>query len=123
MYNFVFYFFYRMLSRSGDDDSLFSSILGVFLVIGLHIIALLKILAHFNVIEGLPIFSDTYLHNKLYWFLPLGVILGIVYLYFNKRKAKRVIDKYSSKENFYSLGNVTLFIFLIVVPAIVIAKL
>ena len=123
MYEFVFYFFYRILSRKGDDDSLFSSILCIFLIVGLHIVAVLKICAHFNNIEGMPVFSGTYLHNKLYWFLPLGVVLGIVYLYFNKSKTKRIIEKYSAKEDFFSLANIALFLIVIIVPALVVAKL
>lgn len=123
MYDFVFYFLYGILNKSNDDDSVFSAILGSFIIIGLHIISILKIFAYFGIIEGLPVFSNAYLINKLYWFIPLVMVLGIVNLYFGKEKTKAIISKYSSKENFYSFGNILLFLLLIIVPALLIAKL
>jgi uncharacterized membrane protein len=121
MYDFVFYFFYGILRRT-DDDPIFTSILGVFLIIALHIIAFLSVLVHFNLFS-FPRFSNTYLYNKLYWYIPGALVLVPIYLYFSKRKTKNILQKYSEKEDFYSAVNILFFLLLIIIPALAIAKL
>lgn len=121
MYNFAFYFFYRELARR-NDDSIFTSILGVFIIIGLHFFTIIKVLDNFGIISY-PTFSSTYLYNKLYWYIPCAVILGVVYLYFNKVKTKAIIEKYSANDNFYSIGNILLFLLQILIPILIIVKI
>lgn len=57
MYDFVYYFFYRMLRRS-DDEAAFSAKLGVFIIIALHLGTVIKALDYFGVIT-FPRFSST----------------------------------------------------------------
>jgi len=121
MYDFVFYFFYGILRRT-DDDPIFTSILGVFIIIALHIISFLSILAHFNLFS-FPRFSNTYLYNKLYWYIPGAIILGCIFVFFGKERTKAIIQKYMEKENFYSAGNILFFLLQILIPALAIAKL
>lgn len=121
MYDFVFYFFYGILKRR-NDDTVFTSIIGVFLLAGLHLMTIIEILVYFKLIK-MPVFSSTYLYNKLSWYIPWAVVLGIIYMYFGKKKTKTIIEKYSSKENFYSLANNTLFLLIIGIPVLIIVLL
>lgn len=121
MYDFAFYFFYGILA-SRKDNTVFTSILGVAIIISLHILSIAILLSYFNVIGKIPVFSKTYLYNKLYWYIPVLLLIGIVFLYFNKSKVKSILEKYSAKEDFYSFGNIMFFLLMIVVPSLVIAK-
>jgi hypothetical protein len=121
MYDFAFYFFYGMLVRR-KDNTVFTSVLGVAIIISLHILSIAILLSYFDVIAEIPVFSKTYLYNKLYWYAPVLLLIGIVFMYFTKSKVKSILEKYSARENFYSFGNIILFLLMIVVPSLVIAK-
>jgi len=121
MYDFAFYFFYGILERR-KDNTVFTSILGVTIIVFLHVLSVVFLLSHFNIIGKIPVFSNTYLYNKLYWFVPSLVFIGIIFLYFTKRKVKSILEKYSAKEDFYSFGSIIFFLLMIVVPSLVIAK-
>jgi len=122
MYKFVFYFFYRTLLKL-NDDTIFTAKLGVAIVLCLHLISLANILKFFGLIDGIPIFSDIYLFNKLYWYPFIIIIIGLILLNFNKVKTKAIIEKYSANDNFYSIGNILLFLLLIVIPVLIIIKI
>lgn len=121
MYGFAFYFFYGILSGRAKD-AVFTSKLAMAVIVVLHLVTIAKILVYLKVINGIPIFSSTYLHNKLYWYIPILLLFGIIFFLFDKSKTKEVIDKYS-KTNFYSIGNVFLFLLFIIIPIILIAML
>ena len=121
MYEFAFYFIYKILARL-NDDTVFTSVLGVAIIIFLHVLSIAILLSHFHVIGKLPVFSETYLYNKLYWYLPSLLFIGIVFMFFTKSKVKSIVEKYSGKEDFFSFGNIILFLLMILVPALVIAK-
>lgn len=123
MYEFMFYFLYGILKKYKDDDAVFTAVLGVFLMITIHLLALAAGLKFVGVIENIPVFSKVYLFNKLYCYLPLGVLLAGVYLYFNKSRTSAVIAKYSAMDDFYSFANVLKFLLAIVVPAVAIGVL
>lgn len=88
-----------MLLRS-KENSVFTSVLGVAIIISLHILSIAILLSHFNIIGEIPVFSKTYLYNKLYWYAPVLLLIGIVFMYFTKSKVKSILEKYSGKENF-----------------------
>lgn len=121
MYDFAFYFFYGILLRR-KDNTVFTSVLGVTIIISLHILSIAILLSNFNIIGEIPVFSKTYLYNKLYWYPPVLLLIGIVFMYFTKSRVKSILEKYSVKENFYSFGNIILFLLMIVIPALIIAK-
>ena len=121
MYNFLFYFFYNLFTRLKIDDTIFTSVLWTFIIIGLHIMAFIKLLVWFNVMASMPLFSKIYLYNKLHWFLPLSVVLLIVFLYFNKGKTKKIIEKNEERHNFFTLKNIVTFLATIIVPSFIIA--
>ena len=121
MYDFAFYFFYGMLLRR-KDNTVFTSVLGVTIIISLHILSIAILLSHFNIIGEIPVFSKTYLYNKLYWYPSVLLLTGIVFMYFTKSRVKSILEKYSVNENFYSFGNIILFLLMIVIPALIIAK-
>jgi hypothetical protein len=117
MYNLAFYFIYRVIARK-DDDTVFTSVLGVFIIIGLHIISILQVLHHFGLFS-FPRFSRIYLYNKLYWCIPCSVVLAFVFLYYDKAKTKAIIEKYSADEDIYSMGSFLLFLSMILVPVLI----
>ena len=121
MYNFLFYFFYNLFTRLKIDDTIFTSVLWTFIIIGLNIMAFIKLLVWFNVMASMPLFSKIYLYNKLHWFLPLSVVLLIVFLYFNKGKTKKIIEKNEERHNFFTLKNIVTFLATIIVPSFIIA--
>lgn len=121
MYDFAFYFIYGIFA-SRKDNTVFTSILGVAIIIFLHILSIVILLSYFNVMGKIPVFSKTYLYNKLYWYVPVLLLIGIVYLYFNKTKVRSILEKYSAKDEFYSFGNIILFLLMIAAPILVIAK-
>lgn len=122
MYDFAFYFFYGMLVRR-KDNTVFTSVLGVAIIISLHILSIAILLSYFDVIGEIPVFSKTYLYNKLYWYAPVLLLIGIVFMYFTKSKVKSILEKYSARENFYSFGNILLFLSLILIPVLIIVKI
>ena len=121
MYNFVFYFFYRLLPYK-EDDKIYTAILFCFIIVGLHLIAFVKILKYFNISGDLPVFSSIYLYNKLYWYIPGAIILAIMLFYFNKRRVKEII-KHRDVERFFSLKNIFFFLLTLILPILVIAYL
>lgn len=94
----------------------------MFIIVGFHMLTLIKLLAYFSIISY-PTFSSTYRYNKLYWYIPEAVLLSVVYIYFGKVKIKVIIEKYSANDNFYSIGNILLFLLLIVIPVLIIIKI
>ena len=122
MYDFAFYFLFKMLSRK-KDDAVFISTLGVAIIISLHILAVAILLGYFQLIPKIPVFSNTYLYNKLYWYTPALMVIGIAFLYFTKTRVQTVFAKYSSSGNFYSNLNILLLLLIILTPAIIIARL
>lgn len=114
MYNFIFYFFYRIFNGRKEDPE-FYSLIATFLIIVLHLATVMKVLDYFGVMD-FPNFSDTYLYNKLYYYIPLAVVLGIVWLFYGKSRKKSIIQKYSSRDVFYSFGNILLFVLHFAIP-------
>lgn len=121
MYDFQFYFFYGILVRR-NDDPIFTSILGVFVIVGLHLLTIIRLLDYFGIVSY-PSFNSAYLYNKLFWYIPGAVILGGVYIYFGKVKTKSIIDRYSAKDNFFTFQHILFFLLQILIPIIVIAVL
>lgn len=121
MYDFAFYFFYGILIKR-NDDTIFTSILGVFVIVGFHLLTVIKLLDHFGILSY-PTFSSTYLYNKLYWYIPCALLLVIVFLYFNKARTKKLIEMYSAKDNFYSIGNIFLFVLFVILPVLAIISI
>jgi hypothetical protein len=75
-----------------------------------------KLFVHLGIISNIPRFSDIYLYNKLYWYIPSAIVLGAVYLYFSSDRRKVIIKKYDEQEDFYSFGTIMLFILLLALP-------
>jgi hypothetical protein len=120
MYHFAFYFFYKFYYRK--SDAVFTAILGTGIIICLHILTMAVILSYFGIIGKIPVFSKTYLYNKLAWYPFIAVLLALVFLYFNKARVNSIKSKYGAKEDFYTFGNIILFILLIAIPSLLIAK-
>ncbi len=106
-----------------NDDTIFTAKLGIVLLVCLQLISIADILKYFGLIDGLPVFSDVYLYNKLSWYPFIFVVVGLVLLYFGKKRTKVIIEKYSAKDNFFSIGNILLFLLLFIVPIVITAKL
>jgi len=82
MYSFIFYFFYRLLWYQKEDDRISVSKVFTFIIVGLHIITIWKVLAYFDIVGKIPVFSKVYLYNKYIWFLPLSIVMALVFVYF-----------------------------------------
>lgn len=118
--NFLFYFFYRIF-RSYDDDPAFTSIISVFVIFCLYLLATHRIFFNMGYVENLPIFSRTYLYNKLYWYVPILVLFGIFYMFFLKGKRDAIIKKFDEFEDFFSFRSILIFTIIISLPIFVIA--
>lgn len=121
MYDFAFYFFYGILKR-WNDETILTSILGVSIILLLHILAVVTVLGYYEIIPRMPVFSKTYFYNKMAYFIPMLIYIGFVFLLFPKRRVSAIIDKYSKKEDFFTFGNILLFLLMFIVPSLVIAK-
>lgn len=120
--DFLYFFFYGLFKRY-DDDPKFTSILGVFIVISLYLIMILRILVRLRIIDKFPSFSDTYTYNKLAWVLVVIPFCFLVVLYFNKKKIEAIINKYQAVESFYDFKRLVLFILIVGLPILGLIKL
>ena len=116
MYNFLFYFFFRLFSRFRVSDTTFTAKLWTFIVISFHMLVLLKLLSALKLIDKMPVFSSGYVYNKLAWFLPLSVVLIIVFIYYNKKKTTDIMEKSNRNETFFTAWNVFYFLMFFLVP-------
>lgn len=111
----LYYFFYGIFRRY-DSDPTFTSFLTVCITVCLYLIAGMNILVHFKVLSEYPRFSDIYLYNKLYWYIPILIIIGAVAIAFPSRKWREAIDYFDSYEDFYSFGRIMLMLSVIALP-------
>jgi uncharacterized membrane protein YjfL (UPF0719 family) len=83
----------------------------------------MKILVAFGIVSSIPVFSDTYLYNKLSWYPFVVVIFAFVYLYFSPSKRKALIQKLNVAENFYSGRAILLLLIVLALPILGIVHL
>jgi hypothetical protein len=112
---FIYYVFYRIFSTYDKDPKL-SAFLALSILLGTYIIALFKTLYCFGLIESLPIFSKVYLYNKLYWYGPVLVFIGIFYLLFNSSKQRDVIQTFNKRFNVFSWYKIVILILVLLIP-------
>lgn len=115
----LFYFFYGIFRRY-DPDPTFTSFLTVCIIVCLYLIAGMDILVHFKALSKFPSFSDTYLYNKLYWYIPIFIVIGAVAIAFPSRKWKETIVLFDRHEDFYSFGRIMMLALAIALPIILI---
>lgn len=101
-----------------NDDPIFTSICATFIVIGIYLVALLKILVAFGFLSEFPVFSKTYLYNKLSWYPYLAVIFALVYFYFSRAKRKALIQEFNAAEDFYSGKVIVKFLIILAIPVV-----
>ncbi len=123
MYNLSFYIIYRTLNALGGKDSVFTATLFTTVLIGLHLMGVGAILVYLNVIDSFPRFSDSSFYNKLYLYIPSLVLVGLVFMYFTKERAKRIIEKYEQRDQAISFLNVLFFLVLLAVPIFLLATI
>ena len=119
MYNFIFYFFYRILAAKNRDEKIFTAILFTFIILGFHILTIYKIMVYFRLIGNILLFSPIYVHNKLYLSLLGLPIMIMVLLYFSKRRTETIIETKTSAGPFFTFKNISFFILIIFIPAII----
>ena len=120
--NFLFYFFYRIF-KTYDDDPAFTAIISSFLVVCLYLLSTHTILHKLGYVSELPIFSHTYLYNKLYWYGPISIVFGIVYLFFSKKKRGAIIKMFDEVEDFFSFRSILIFTLVVALPIFIITYL
>ncbi len=81
---------------------MFTAKLGVFIVLWLHAMALLSIIEYL-IGSKIPKFSTHYAISKAYWYIPAIAVLIPLLLYYDNKRTRAVMEKYSSLENFYSV--------------------
>lgn len=82
----------------------------------------MKLFVYWNLIAGIPRFSDVYLYNKLYWYIPSLIVFGILYMAFPSERRKTIIEYFDQKEEFYSFWSVLLFLAVLALPIYILAK-
>lgn len=120
--DFLFFFLYGLFKRY-DNDPKFTSVLGVFIVVSLYLIAILKLLVRLKLIDNFPIFSETYYYNKLAWTLVALPFCFLVILYFDKKKVKTIIEKHQVIDTFYDFKRLGLFVIIVGLPILGLVKL
>lgn len=119
MYHLVFYFFYRTLATNDPGQKKFVAIALTFMVILLHISVILKLMVFFGIINNFPIFSSTYLYNKLSWYPILILLIILMLLYFNKKRTTKIINEKFGHRPFFTLRNIFLVCVIIGVPILI----
>ncbi len=124
MYRFVYYFMYKFQRTKEDDySSRYLAALGVFITIAFHIFFVLACTRYFlDFKEQVFTFSNNRLVNKL---IQTSIILPLILinnLYFNKKRAEKIIDDfdnayYSGKMSYiFSAVNILLFLLITIIP-------
>jgi len=115
MYNSIFYYFYKLALKKGQDPRLIGS--GqVTITQWLQVFFVASVLKYFYKLN-LPRFSDDYFHNKLY-VMPFILAWGvIVYLYYNKDRITEILNRRDAdSENLFSFKNTAKVLSLMIVP-------
>lgn len=125
MYDFLFYLFYRVFFYLKESDRISTAIMFSFVFISIQVLAFWEILSYIKIFPPIPIFSKVYLYNKLFWFLPFGLLLVIVFAYFNAKRTKKIIKKYNNMTfwNFWSIIQVFILTILPIVLLVAFYKL
>jgi hypothetical protein len=118
--NFLFYFYYRIF-KTYDKDPSFTAILAVFITFCLYLLSIHKILFNFGYVSKLPVFSNTYLFNKLRWMVPVLVLFVFFYMFFTSDKRQTIIQRFNKHDDFFSFGSIFLFVLIIGLPIFLIA--
>lgn len=119
MYHLVFYFFYRILAARDPNQKVFTAIMFTFIVMSLHILAVLKLMVYFTIIDNFPVFSSSYLYNKLSWYPFLMVPLILVIVYFNKKRTTQIITQRSQEKPFFTIRNILTFSLTLAIPIVI----
>ena len=121
MYHFLFYFLYRSFSYSDEWEKKYTAIFFTFMIMMFHFFVILQALAFLSIIDRIPLFSNKYLINKLFWFIPLSIALIMFLLYFNNKRTSKIIQDYDSTSKFFNKRNVSLFLLMLIAPIILTA--
>jgi len=125
MYNFVFWFFYKYFEWKDKDDSTFIPSAVVILTFTFHLILLFSLFRYFTDINInlIPWGKDLSYGQIKYLGMPFVILLFIlVWRFYYRKKAKIILSKYEGKKPF-TIKNIWLIIFIMVVPLIVAIRL
>lgn len=112
MYDFIYYYFYKLIIKRNPDPKLIAAEF-VFFVLGVHILLLLTIIRKlFNVyFSG---FSDSYVINKLYM-MPFAIAFIILVHYIFKRRFDKIERKYEWR-NMLTFWNTVIVFSIMLIP-------
>ncbi|MBL7682772.1 MAG: hypothetical protein JNK00_05390 [Flavipsychrobacter sp.] len=124
MYRFVYYFIYKFQRTKEDDySSRYLASLSVFITIVFHLFFITSCARFFFNFNGkLFIFSEDNLTNKLIQVAISIPFILLTNLYFNKKRAEKIIDNfddayYSGKMSYvFSAVNILLFFLITIAP-------
>lgn len=113
MYNLIYFYIHKLVEKRNPDPKFYSAGVVAFsqwVHLGFIITCINKL---FN-ISILPLFSDTYLFNKLI-IMPFLIVWLIITHMYNKKKYPMLINKYSEK-NIINIKNTAIVFSLLIVP-------
>lgn len=120
MYNFIFNFFYRYHKRFRDFSPRLTASLAVGITIFFHLFMIANIVTFFTGINfaGKP-FSQDYFTNKLYW-MPFAMVYGYIFvLYYNHKRAMKIVNKYPEDYKVITFKNILLVLLIMIVPLLI----
>jgi len=121
MYNFIFWFFYKFFEWRDKYKSPFlsSAMVGLVIVIHLSVIySVIRYLSGYTV--GMP--SDKYAYNKLI-LLPFVILLFFfIYKFYYKKREQEILTRFGDR-NAFSVRNILIVVFVIVVPLMIAIRL
>lgn len=114
MYDFIFIIYYRMLSRSKDNDPLDSTINLMTLVTFFHVFLLHNTVTFFanRNLLALAFGKD---HGKIYY-LPFVILFMALIYWFYKRRSQMIVAKYSERQNILSIVSILYVLIMTVGP-------
>src|SRR5688500_18187071 len=110
MYGLIFYFFYRYFLSRGDHSPRFGAICGVFLTIGLQLLAVYAVVQQIVGHNLLNPISKSYYYSKLLNMLIALPFLFLTIKFFNNKRTDEIISLFDNKQNVFSIINWTIFI-------------
>jgi hypothetical protein len=112
MYQLIYFYIVKLVEKRNPDSKFYSAGFLFFTQL-VHVSFLLSIIKKlFNI--QYPVFSDTYLINKLLWMPIVLIWLIIVHVYYKKRYTK--LEKFYSGQKIVTLKNTVIVFSLLIIP-------
>lgn len=120
MYNFVYYFIYRVAKKKNPAPKTYSAG-GVFMMLGIHLLIPVGVMKYFY--GWTPIrLHEEYLPNKLL-LMPIFIIIFLVFNKYFEKRSEAIFEQYDKKykkgKKLYSVKNIIWITALYIIPLLI----